>query len=203
MRKILDLVGQKFGKLTVIKLSHFNKYRQLCWVCLCDCGNKKIITGSNLKSKTRSCGCIKKEGNRKTHGFRYTRIYGIWSGILKRCSDKNHKRYKDWGGRGITVCNKWLTFEGFYEDMGSGYRENLSIDRIDNNANYCKSNCRWATIKEQNRNQRSNRLINYNDKTQCVSAWAEELGIKSHTLWTRLFVYKWSIEQALETPIKQ
>ena len=140
----------------------------------------------------------------KTHGMTNTRLYRIWINIKTRCLNKKDNHYNRWGGRGITICEEWLNdFMNFYDwAMVNGYQENLSIDRIDNNGNYEPNNCRWSTIKEQNRNQRTNNLITYNGETLCLIEWAEKIGIKSNTLWNRLNLYKWSIEKTLTTKIK-
>ena len=117
-----------------------------------------IILSNHLKSgKIKSCGCLNKQGNPK-HGLRYTRLYRIWINMKTRCYNKNTNRYKDYGARGITICNEWRNdFMSFYNwSMNNGYDENLTIDRINNDKNYEPSNCRWITVKEQNRNKRNN-----------------------------------------------
>lgn len=124
--------------------------------------------------------------------------------MIQRCTNPNDKRYKNYGGRGITVCKRWRnSFEKFLEDMGEPPTKEHSIDRINNNGNYCKSNCRWVTRKEQNRNKRNNRLITYKGKTQCLIEWAEEYNINYDTLWCRIYKYGWPIEKALTTPVKK
>lgn len=127
--------------------------------------------------------------------------YESWNDIIKRCTNPNHKRYKDWGGRGIKVCERWLKFEHFLEDMGE-CPNGLTIDRINNDGNYCKENCRWATRKKQCRNKRNNRLIKFNGETKCLIEWAEKFNINWHTLYSRLS-RNWSIEKALKTPIQK
>ncbi len=122
--------------------------------------------------------------------------------MIDRCTNKNVRNYKDYGGRGISICNRWLSFENFYKDMGPKPKKSMSIDRIDNNGNYESSNCRWATQKEQCNNKRGNNIINYNGKTQTMTQWAEEIGIKLPTLHKRITKYGWSIKKAIETPTK-
>jgi len=119
-----------------------------------------------------------------------------------RCLKKETKAQKNYGGRGILYDPKWETFEGFWEDMGDTWKEGLSLDRVDNNGNYCKENCRWATIKVQARNKRTNRYITYKGETKTLSAWAEELNIPRSAITARLDRFRWTIEEAFETPVK-
>lgn len=204
MGTLKDLTGQKFGYLTVVKTFRKNK-RTYC-ECICKCGNK-IVTRKDalVNSRTISCGCLHKEKSRiiarkifTTHGLRHSRLYGIWCGIKKRCLNTNCKSYKDYGGRGITICDEWKKdFKTFYDwSMANGYQEILSIDRIDVNGNYEPSNCRWSDKKTQNRNTTQNKNITYNGETHCLSEWAEILNIPPKTLFTRLR-RGWTIDNVL------
>lgn len=132
------------------------------------------------------------------HLFEFINIHNIWLGILQRCNNPRNKKYKDYGGRGITICREWQDtngFENFLVDVGVRPESQYSLDRINNDRDYCKENCRWATPKEQNRNSRNNVNITFRNKTQCLTAWAEELGIKRRTLSMRLHTYGWTIEK--------
>lgn len=132
----------------------------------------------------------------------YKRLYKIYQHMIERCYDKNSIRYKDWGGRGIIVCDEWKNdFKVFFNwALNNGYKNNLTIDRINNNGNYEPNNCKWATIKEQNRNSRNCNYFTYNNKTCCISEWAELYHIKYSILYSRLQKLNWSIEKALNTP---
>lgn len=203
MPKFEDLTGQRFGYLTVIKKAGKNKSDKILWLCKCDCGKLKIIQGASLKNgRTKSCGCLRKKGARRTHGFKYTRLYCIWQGIKKRCLNKNTSNYYIYGGRGIKICDEWKNdFKSFHDwAYANGYDESAkrgdcTIERIDVNGNYEPSNCRWATMKEQCRNTRSNKLITYNNETRCLMDWSYIFNINYKTLLYR-FKKGWTIEKA-------
>lgn len=135
-----------------------------------------------------------------THGGCYTRAYRSWRGMKGRCLNKNHDRYSYYGGRGITVCDRWLSFENFLADMGEPPL-GKTLDRIDNEGAYEKTNCRWASRKEQNRNTRVSVMITYAGQTKAVREWAEEMGVKGDTLLARI-KYGWSHKRTIETPIR-
>lgn len=177
-------------------------------VFLCDCGNRKVILVESVsEGKTGSCGCLRSEesssrlikhGNAKRGNESPT--WATWQSMRRRCAYKNSNRWDMYGGRGITVCDRWRdSFEAFLEDMGPR-PEGCSIDRIDNSKGYSKENCRWASAKEQARNRKSSVLIEFNGKTQCITEWAEEIGIAVGTLYQRLHK-GWSVEKALTTPL--
>lgn len=199
-----ELSGQRFGRLTVIEEAGRNKNQNVIWSCRCDCGNiTTALTSSLISGNTRSCGCLHKETfSAKKHGKRNTRLYRIWYHMRERCNNKNAAHYSDYGGRGITVCKDWDSgFQPFYEwATSNGYKDGLTIDRVDNNKGYSPDNCRWATYNEQARNKRNNLNITYNGKTQTLKEWANELGIRYTTLWQRLYKRGLSIEKAFKTP---
>lgn len=207
MPSLIDLTGAVFGRLTVIKRFGTSKYGQLVWLCRCECGNEATVKSSYLRyGDTKSCGCLIGKGRKKIlHGHTRngmgTRAYRIWHGLRVRCLDKNSKDYKHYGGRGITLDPRWNRFENFLVDMGEP-PEGMTIERIDNNGHYCKQNCKWATQKEQHRNTRWNHVLSHNGKSQCISAWAEEIGINHRTIHERL-KRGWSIESALLSPVRE
>jgi len=206
-RKLLIKKKDKYNRLTAIKFSH-KKWGNQFWLFRCDCGNEKVIKVSEVKSgRSKSCGClwrevIKKNGkNSKTHGMSKTQTYKSWASMKSRCLNENSTRYENWGGRGIIVCEEWLKFENFYNDMGEK-PEGKSLDRIDNNKGYYKKNCRWSTPKEQGNNTRSNVFITYKGRTLTMSQWAKEINISYETFWARIKISGWSIEKALNTKLR-
>lgn len=165
-RKPLDLSGQRFGRLIALEWVSTNKQGNSEWLCVCDCGKEVIVNSQKLKSgKTKSCGCLSRELTikRNSEGFKYNarknRIYRIYYGMKTRCYNPNEPGYHRYGGRGISICDEWLnSFETFQKwALSHGYRNDLSIDRINNDGNYEPSNCRWATAKEQANNRSTNK----------------------------------------------
>lgn len=153
-RKRLDLVGKRFGRLVVVAKAGLNKWNQQLWNCKCECGKNKIIIGNNLqKGHTKSCGCFRREKT-TTHGMGFIPENWIWRSMKTRCSNENEIGYKNYGGRGIKVCNRWLKFENFFEDMGLRPSSKHTLERVDNEKGYCPENCIWDTRTNNNRNQR-------------------------------------------------
>lgn len=188
--------GAKFNNWTVIE-----EVKSLCgrkFLCINSDGLKKSVKLCHLKSGA-SRGLSKEDLSKLStkHGMQGTRFYTIWQGVKRRCLNKYVLEYKDYGGRGITVCDKWLKFEGFYNDMFSSYKDNLTIDRIDNNGNYYKENCRWATMKEQNNNTRANLVIEFRNKKYKLSELSKKFNINYNTLYGRLFTYNMTIGKAI------
>ena len=208
MSKLIDLTGQKFGRLTVIKrVKNQNKTRSAYWLCQCECGNTTVVSSPNLKNKhAMSCGCLQQE-SRLTHSIKHglskTRLYKIYLGMKKRCYNKKYFQFQHYGGRGIKICDEWLdNFMNFYNwAMTNGYTDELTIDRIDVNGNYEPSNCRWVTPHQQSNNTRTNRLITYNNKTHTMAEWAKITGLTYSAIQHRLD-RNWSIEKTLTTPQK-
>lgn len=191
MSKVIDLKGERFGKLVVIERTESVGGRAT-WLCRCDCGNLIKRQGKLLRqNKVKSCGCLKSENMIKMntkHGHlkrgNNRRLLEIWSGMKKRCLNKNYERYQDYGGRGITICDEWLSeFENFHNwAINNGYNDTLTIDRIDVDGNYEPSNCRWATPAEQNMNKRNTRYVIYNGAKYNFKELEEITGIPYDTL---------------------
>lgn len=200
MRNPEDYIGKRFGHITIIGGGEL-RHRMLYMLGRCDCGKVRYFQIPRLLNQTRSCGCM----NRYKHGYKTRessdKLYGVWCGIKQRCFDKNREGYNLWGGRGITICDEWKdNFNAFHDwAIAAGYKEGLSIDRINVNGNYEPSNCRWATQKEQARNTRKTIYLYYDGEKYPLGDLAEKYGIQREKLWRRLFILKWDLKRALET----
>lgn len=186
-----NLIGKRFGRLTVIDFAGLDKCGHAQWLCECDCGNRVVKLGTNLKrGLTTSCGCRRTEVTREcktTHGMCGARLYTTWRNMIRRCEDPNDKLYHRYGGRGIHVCNEWYNFENFLDwALNSGYEPDLTIDRMDNDEDYCPKNCRWANRITQGNNTSTNRHITYNGETHTIAEWARLLGITYNSLYHRI-----------------
>lgn len=195
----LNLQGQRFGKLLV--LEEDGRYgTNVLWRCKCDCGNEvRVRTNSLISGNTTTCGCGRIESI-TAHGMTNTQLFNAWRGMKRRCQANNERCFKDYRGRGITVCEEWANdFESFKAwALANGYEDKprISLDRIDNDKGYSPDNCRWVTAKEQARNKRSNVFLEYNGERHCLAEWAEKLGIDPRTIGYR-YRAGWSVREIL------
>lgn len=205
MKTITDITGNKYGRLTVLSFAGYNNHKtpKPQWECQCECGEVVVIAGYHLKNgNTSSCGCLRKETAKERatyHGMKGSRTYQVWQGMKARTTNPNNSHYSAYGGRGIKVCQKWFdSFEAFLSDMGEA-PDGMSIDRINNDGNYEPSNCRWATSKQQCRNNSRNVWIEANGVRKCLKDWADELGCTSHAIQKRIN-RGWSESDAVTIP---
>lgn len=202
------LTGKTFGKLTVI--GEGKPYRtsggRICvtWDCRCECEKIVTIRGSALP-EYKSCGCSHDQWGIK-HGALIgdaePRVYRIWRSMKERCQNPKHVHYDNYGGRGITVCERWQDFAAFFEDMGNPPPKH-SIERRNGDGHYCKENCHWATAKQQGRNKRSNRVLTVLGITGCMSELAEHFGISYDVVCQRINALGWDAERAFTTPVEK
>ena len=218
---MIDITGNRYGRLTV-ENTFYNKEKGKSYcTCKCDCGKTTVTRKDRLLSgRVKSCGClhseissaIAKEHAEKyfskdghvTHGNSNTRLHRIWTGMKTRCYNSNSTKYKLYGGRGIMVCDEWKDdFQAFHDwSIANGYREGLSIDRIDVNGDYCPENCRWATAKEQQNNRANNIKLDFMGEERTLQEWANKTGIPAATIYARTEKLGWSIERALTEPTR-
>lgn len=203
-----NLIGQTFSRLTVIEGPiRIRSGEGIClvWRCACTCGAIKDINGSNLRlRKTLSCGCLQKERASAvsiTHGMSRSSEYNIWCKMHLRCEDPKVKNYNNYGGRGISVCERWGTFENFIFDMGLRPTRKHSIERLNNNLGYGPTNCIWATAKTQCNNTRVNVNLTFNGETLTLAQWSARIGIKDKTLYAR-HAAGWTAERILTEPLR-
>lgn len=197
MRKI-DLTGQRFERLTVIKEAPKRKKSSM-WLCKCDCGNSSVVSVSDLRrGHTKSCGCLRADMN-TIHGVYNTRLYRIWHEMQRRCNDHNKAAYKRYGGRGISVCDEWDDPKVFYDwAMANGYKKGLQIDRINNDGDYEPNNYQWVTAKENCNNRQTNVTVELDGQTKTVMEWSRITGIPHSTIRGRIKAGK-SPEEILKT----
>lgn len=208
--KIIDLTGQVFGLLTVIKrvTRPEGKCKGIYWLCECECGNTIIASTEQLrKGVIISCGCVKKERvkykREVIHGYSYTRVYVIWKNMMARCYNPKDVGYKNYGARGVTVYDEWHDVSVFAEwAYANGYADDLTIDRINTNGNYEPDNCRWVSMKVQQNNKRNNVFLEYKGERLTLAQWSDKMEIPYSTLVNR-HSNGWSIEEILETPVKE
>lgn len=213
-----DETGNRYGRLLVIGLADCHKNKQLWWKCKCDCGSEVVVKGASLRNgATKSCGCISREAfslegkKKRTHGYSRTPIYTVWTSMKARCYNENNWAYPYYGGRGIKVCDEWLgkdgaknfcswAFENGYE--GSSNHRHCTLDRIDNDGDYCPENCRWVCAVEQANNKRNNRFIEFNGAMHTFTQWSKITGLPTTTIRSRIY-QGWPTEKALTVPKKQ
>lgn len=208
--KAKDITGLRSGRLIALGPIKHERGRHVFWLCQCECGNTAEVDSSHLRSgHTTSCGCRGREKTilrNTTHGMKDDPLYETWSSMIKRCYNQNSKNYHNYGGRGIAVCDEWRhDFKAFYDHVSRlphWGEEGYSLDRADNSLGYFPGNVRWAVPLVQARNSRHALPIEFRGKSQCLTAWADELGISSKTLRSRLFRGGWSIERAFTTSTK-
>jgi hypothetical protein len=196
----IDLSGVRFGRLTAVERAGSIR-RNPAWRCRCDCGNEIVARRFHLiRGSTKSCGCSRSDCARHGHarGVARTSEFRIWESMRSRCRNPMNTAYKHYGGRGITVCERWQTFENFLADMGKRPL-GKSLERVNNDGNYEKSNCRWASHKEQMRNRRTTKMIEWNGRTQSLVDWSDEIGISASVIHGRIR-RGWEIEAALTSP---
>lgn len=203
IKSFLDITGKSFGRLIVIGLSHRNKNNDLYWNVRCQCGTEKTVLGNSLKNGSiQSCGCLVKEKIKKLrykHGMSRSATYLAWRGMKSRCLNPKHRAYHRYGRKGVIICDEWInSFESFYNDMGEKPK-GLTLDRINGNKGYFKENCRWATYKQQARNMKCNRIIEYKGERKTLAEYAEKFGLNPTTLLYRIKA-NWPIEKALTKP---
>lgn len=191
------MTGQRFGRYVVIERDHAAGLPAK-WICKCDCGEVKSVRGHHLRrGRIVSCGCYAKD---QRHGMSHTSIYGTWEKFIRRCYVPVDKAYHNYGGRGISVSDEWReSFENFYRDMGDR-PPGMSLDRIDNDGDYCKENCRWASARTQCNNSRQNRRLTIDGRTLTVAQWARVAGINPSTIRSRIQA-GWSHADAVFAPV--
>lgn len=207
--RFLDRTGKTFGRLTVVCYAGMVG-RHPSWHCRCSCGNEKTVLANNLvRGLTTSCGCFHRERSSaanvvhgQTKESSRSKEWRAWHGMIVRCTYRNSPSYPRYGGRGITVCRRWIeSFPTFFADVGPAPSPKHSLGRIDNNGMYEPGNVRWETATQQARNRRSSRLVTHDGTTATVADWAEQLGIDQDTLWARL-KRGWSAARSLTTPVR-
>lgn len=196
------IIGQTFGRLLVLKNQGSKPGSGYQMLCRCECGREKVVSKNHLTNgDTRSCGCFHADRTSeisKRHGLTGTPIYARWRAMLQRCINPKNKSWENYGGRGITVCERWKTFDNFYADMGDPPL-GATIERIDNNGSYEPGNCRWDTRTAQNRNQRQTVWLEYDGQVKPLTSWADDLGMPASAIRDRL-KRGWSVERAVTTP---
>lgn len=195
--RVINLVGEKFGRLVVKSRADNSPSGQARWNCVCECSGVKIVHGYDLRSgKVSSCGCLHIESITR-HGKSRTPEYRAWSNMKERCKNPSCNHFAHYGGRGITVCEEWESFEIFFGDMGVRPSDGYSLDRIDNNKGYSKDNCRWSLHVDQMNNRRINKIISFNGSDCTIGQLSSKTGIHRNTLDYRIFSLGMSADAAV------
>lgn len=207
-------IGQKYGRLTVVGFEKkTGKSRGWNWIVKCDCGNKKVVSAQDVKAgKTKSCGCyhdecIAKRARKFEHGvYENRRLYRIYNGVKRRCYTKTEARYKDYGGRGITMCDEWLNedcgFDKFVEwAISNGYGDDLTLERKDVNGNYSPENCEWITLSDQTKNKRETLWVDYHGEHIRLIELCKREGVLYDTVHDRIYRRKWTVERAVDQKV--
>ena len=196
--RVINRIGQVYDKLTVISRAENTSLGHSRWNCICECGNKVVLQGSDI-SKAAKPGAKKScidcaIAAKKTHGMSKSRVYILWTRLVQRATNPNCEDYKKFGYGAKGMDTRWKKFENFYADMGDPPSNKHSIDRIDNSKGYSKENCRWATLKEQARNKTNNKLVTYRGETKSLAEWCESLKLDYHNTWYKLYTRKDTVE---------
>ena len=206
MNNFIDLTGQRFGRWVVLRRADppLDKTNHPLWHCKCDCGTEADVIGYSLRTgRSRSCGCLSRELASQRfirHGDSFARLYNTWKAMRGRCYNKNAQDYQHYGGRGIRVCDEWMSYPAFKTwALASGYTDSLTLDRIDVNGDYEPSNCRWVSMHEQILNRRVTRWYTMDGQTMCLKDWARTFQIDYCTLRQRI-QRGWDFETAVRTP---
>lgn len=202
-RKRKNEIGNRYGQLEILKLDHIHrKTKQGYYLCRCDCGNEKVIGINALRNgSTKACGCLQgKDSKWKFTSTKFSRLHKKWVHMISRCNNQKDISYKNYGARGIRVCKEWENdFDCFAEwALKNGYKNELEIDRIDNDKGYCPTNCRFVSKKNNNRNRRNTKKVTHNDIQITLGELSEQFGIKYKTLWQRIYRDGLTVEQAIQ-----
>jgi hypothetical protein len=200
MAKVMDLINERFGRLVVVRREENSRAGKSRWLCICDCGNEKVVVGGNLKHRgQQSCGCLRDEVTIRRnfkHGMMSHPLYGTWKNMRGRCNSPDHKNFEHYGGRGIKICPRWDDFILFVKDMGERPHPKYSLERINNDKDYSPENCKWATHTEQRNNTRVNKIITFLGVDYTIAQAAKIFSMKYQKLYSRLR-RGWSVYDAI------
>ena len=201
-----NLIGHRFGQLVVVKELPANKHGEVVWLCNCDCGNTHIATSYNLlrgrTTKCKKCMFVQIAKANTTHGGKPKRLHEIYTNMKTRCHNPNYELWNRYGGRGISICREWEESFVAFRDwaLNNGYSDDLQLDRIDNDGDYCPENCKWSDRVEQANNRRTNRILVLHGQKDTMANWARRTGLPYWLIQNRLDKHGWSEERTLTTP---